>query len=172
MQFIVEGRQAVERGIVVRCPYIVISIRDPGRRPARIRRTAGLRGTLHLSFHDAEPTTAMRLPDSITLMTVADAERIWAFVQEHLPEIGAIVCHCEQGMSRSPAVAAALAEALGEAPTPIVRWTQPNQTVYRLLKKTITRLQQDDARAWLAGGRKKVTQSASEVMRPPGRVPR
>ena len=145
MQFIVEGRQAVERGIVVRCPYIVISIRDPGRRPARIRRTAGLRGTLCLAFHDAEPTTAMRLPDSITLMTADDAERIWRFVQEHLADIGAIVCHCEQGMSRSPAVAAALAEALGEDPTPIVSWTQPNQTVYQLLKSTIARLQQTDA---------------------------
>jgi predicted protein tyrosine phosphatase len=142
MQFIVEGRQGVERGIVVRVPYIVISIHDPGKRPARIRRTAGLRGILYLSFHDAEPTTSMRLPDSIKLMTAADAERIWGFVQEHLPEIGAIVCHCEQGMSRSPAVAAALAEALGEDPAPIERWTQPNQTVYQLLKSTITRLQE------------------------------
>lgn len=145
MQFIVESRCAVEAGIAVRFPYIVISIHDPGRRPARIPRTAGWRGTLCLSFHDAEPIRGLRLPDSIRLMTVADAERIWRFVQEHLPEIGAIVCHCEQGMSRSPAVAAALAEALGEDSKPIVRWTQPNQTVYRLLKRTIARLQQTEA---------------------------
>ncbi len=145
MQFIVEDRYTVEDGIAVRVPYIVISIRDPGRRPARIPRTAGLRGTLRLFFHDAEPTNGMTLPDSIQLMTVADAERIWRFVQEHLGDIGAIVCHCEQGMSRSPAVAAALAEALGEDPAPIVAWTQPNQTVYQLLKRTIARLEQEDA---------------------------
>ncbi len=59
--------------------------------------------------------------------------------------IGAIVVHFEQGMSRNPAVAAALAEALGEDPTTIVAWTQPNQTVYQLLKSTIVRLQQEEA---------------------------
>ncbi len=145
MQFIVEDRYTVEDGIAVRVPYIVIAIRDPGRRPAGIPRTGGLRGTLRLFFHDAEPTSGMTLPDSIQLMTVADAERIWRFVQEHLGNIGAIVCHCEQGMSRSPAVAAALAEAAGEDPAPIVAWAQPNQTVYQLLKNTIARLQQEES---------------------------
>ena len=46
-------------------------------------------------------------------------------------------------MSRSPAAtaAAALAEASGEDPAPIVAWTHPNQTVYQLLKNTVARWQ-------------------------------
>ena len=78
-------------------------------------------------------------------LTVADAERIWRFVQEHLPGIRAIVCHCEQGMSRSPAVAQALAEALGVDQRHIVRGRNPNKRVYRLLKDTFARLQKTDA---------------------------
>lgn len=139
MQFIVEDRATVEDGIAISLPYIVISIHDPGRYPPHVPRTAGLRGVLTLAFHDAEPCASLELPSVIKLMTEADAERIWQFVQEHRDAIGAIVCHCEQGMSRSPAVAAALAEALGEDPAPITRWAQPNQHVYELLKRTIAR---------------------------------
>ena len=143
MQILVEDRRTVENGIALRVPYIVISIHYPTGRPAEIPPDPNCRGTLWLSFHNADP--AQEAVSSDGWLTEADAERIWAFVQKHRAGIGAIVCHCEQGMSRSPAVAAALAEALGEDPTPIVRWTQPNQTVYQLLKSTIVRLPPTDA---------------------------
>ena len=51
-----------------------------------------------------------------------------------------IVCHCEQGMSRSPAVAMALAKALGGDADSILAESQPNQHVYRMLRDTIARL--------------------------------
>ena len=40
MHFIVTDRRTIEQGIVVRSAYVVISIRDPGRRKARLRRQA------------------------------------------------------------------------------------------------------------------------------------
>ena len=139
MQFIVHDRQSIEHGIVVRAAYIVISIRDPDKRPVRVPRPAGLRDVLFLTFHDAEPARGLKLPDHVQLMQASDATKIWDFVQQHRDEVGAIVCHCEQGMSRSPAVAAALAEALGEDADAIRAESQPNQYVYELLRDTIAR---------------------------------
>ena len=42
-------------------------------------------------------------------MSQADAHTIWNFVRQHEESRKVIVVHCEQGMNRSPAVAAALA---------------------------------------------------------------
>lgn len=123
--------------------YIVISIHNPTGRPAEIPPDPNCRGTLWLSFHDADP--AQEAASSDGWLTEADAERIWAFVQKHRAGISAIVCHCEQGMSRSATVAQALAEALGVNPRPIVRGRSPNKRVYRLLKNVFARLQQDKA---------------------------
>ena len=146
MQILVEDRRTVEDGVALRVPYIVISIHDPTGRPAQIPPDANCRGTLWLSFRDAEPLEkAGSASSSDGWLTVADAERIWRFVREHLPGIRAIVCHCEQGMSRSPAVAQALAEALGLDQRLIVLGRNPNNRVYRLLKDAIARLQQDEA---------------------------
>ena len=137
MQFIVHDRRSVERGIVVRTPYVLVSIRDPDKPPVRARRAAGLRDVLFLAFHDAEPVRGWRLPPEIRLMQPLDAVRIWEFVQRHRDGIGTIVCHCEQGMSRSPAVALALAEALDGDAEAILAESQPNQYVYNLLRDTI-----------------------------------
>ena len=144
MEFIVTDRRTIEKGIIVRSAYVVISIRDPGKHKARLRKTSGLRDALFLAFHDAESADGLVLPPSIQLMTVSDAERIWRFVQEHLGNVGTIVCHCEQGMSRSPAVAVALAEALGENTEAILACAQPNWNVYNLLRATIARLQREE----------------------------
>ena len=141
MQILVEDRRTVENGIALRVPYIVISIHYPTGRPAEIPPDLNCRGTLWLSFHDADP--AQEAASSDGWLTEADAERIWAFVQKHRAGISAIVCHCEQGMSRSPAVAQALAEALGVDQRLIVLGQNPNKRVYRLLKNILARLQQD-----------------------------
>lgn len=142
MQFHVYDRRTVERGIVVRDAYVVISIRDPEAPMVRVRHAAGLREVLSLAFHDAEPVWNMNLPNGIQLMRTQDAVNIWEFVQQHREHVGAIVCHCEQGMSRSPAVAWALAEALEGDVATILAESQPNQYVYELLRDTIARLEQ------------------------------
>ena len=133
MEFIVTDRRSIERGLVVRTPYIVISVRDPGTPKPRIRRGAGFRDALYLAFHDAEPTDQFELPSDISLMSHRDGERIWEFVYRWSDQIGTIVCHCEQGMSRSPAVAIGLCVGLGEDSAELVAEYSPNVYVRQLV---------------------------------------
>jgi predicted protein tyrosine phosphatase len=88
----------------------------------------------------------MNLPKGVKLMQAEDAVKIWEFVSQHREHIGAIVCHCEQGMSRSPAVAWALAEALEGDVDAILASSQPNEYVYELLRDTIARLESKETR--------------------------
>ena len=136
MRFIIVSRSEAEQGIVVRTPYVVVSITNPGRRRARIPKPAGFRGVLHVQFHDAVPVDGEVLPQDIVLMTREHAEKIWRFVAQHQDQVGTIVVHCEQGMSRSPAVAAALAERLGGNSDRFLQEYQPNEYVYALMLST------------------------------------
>ena len=138
--FLISDHQTVESGIIVKTPYIVISIRDPGSPRPLLRRPPAFVDALFLEFHDAEPSGGMLLPNSIRLMSRQDAEKIWEFVRAHLGRAGTIVCHCEQGMSRSPAVALALAESLGGNTDEILADGQPNQYVYRMMREAILRI--------------------------------
>lgn len=146
MEFHVYDRRSVERGIVIREAYVLISIRDPDKPSVSHRRPSGLRDVLSLAFHDAEPAVGINLPKSVQLMQAEDAVKIWEFVQQHCKHIGAIVCHCEQGMSRSPAVAWALAEALEGDVGAILAESQPNKYVYELLRDTIAQLESKEKR--------------------------
>jgi len=134
MEFIVASRDEIEQGIIVGTPpYVVVSITDPDKPQARIRERVGLRGVLHIEFHDAVPVDGEALPPHIVLMTREHAEEIWDFVARHQDQVGTIVVHCEQGMSRSPAVAAALAERLeGENDRFFLEY-QPNEYIYDLM---------------------------------------
>jgi predicted protein tyrosine phosphatase len=137
VQFIVASRSEIERGIVVRTPYVVISITDPGTRRARIRRPTGIRGVLHVQFHDAVPVKGSPLPADVVLVTKEHAKRIWAFVFHHQGQVGTVVVQCEQGMSRSPAVAAALCTQLGSDSARFFQEYQPNDYVYSLMKASL-----------------------------------
>ena len=137
MQFIVVGRDEIEDGVVVREPYAVVSISDPGSRKPRLRQPILFRGALFLKFHDAEPE-AQQHPD-IVLMKPAHAKRIWNFFREQQDKIGALVVHCEQGASRSPAVAAAICKTLGDDNSRFFEEFVPNRYVYELVLKTVPR---------------------------------
>jgi predicted protein tyrosine phosphatase len=127
----VTDRTGIERGIRVRSSYAVISISDPGSRRPKVRKQSGLRAVLRLCFHDAEPTGMPDLDRRVTCMHADQARQIWEFVTQHA-DVGTIVVHCEAGMSRSPAVAAALCEAMGMDDR-FSREYQPNAHVYRLV---------------------------------------
>lgn len=133
MELIVTDRASIEAGIVVRGRYVVISIHDPDKPRPKIPNRLGLVDILYLAFHDAEPTDDPSLPANIQLMTADHARQIWDFVQRHIEDIDVVVCHCEQGMSRSPAVAAALAEFLGQSSERFYLEFQPNEYVYQLI---------------------------------------
>lgn len=98
MNFIVSGREEIESGIPVRTPYVVISITDPGTRPAKIRRPAGFRDLLRLEFHDAVPVQDFELPAEVVLMNDGHAKCIWKFVRQWQDRVDTIVVHCEQGL--------------------------------------------------------------------------
>lgn len=133
MKIIVTDRESIESGIVVLSSYIVVSIHDPDKRKAAVRKQSGLRDLLHVAFHDAEPVASMSLPVGVKLMTADDAAAIWKFADAHRHTVGAVVVHCEQGMSRSPAVAAAIAKAWALEEAPFWRRHQPNRYVYDLM---------------------------------------
>jgi predicted protein tyrosine phosphatase len=133
MQFVVVGRDEIERGVLVREPYAVISISDPGTPKPQIRKPILLRGALFLKFHDAEE----QMHPDIVLMNPAHAKRIWRFVREHQDKIGILVVQCEQGASRSPAVAAAICRTLGGDDSRFFDEFMPNPYVYALLLKTV-----------------------------------
>ena len=139
MKFLVAGRHEIERGIVVKGRYALISISDPTKRPPKVRRQPGLRATLQLRFHDAEPTASLTLPAGITLVSEQDALTVAGFVAEHRASVDYIVVHCEQGMSRSPAVASAIAWALGENHGRFFDEYQPNQYVFEMIKRAFER---------------------------------
>lgn len=132
MKFIVRDRESVQQGILVRSSYILISIRDPERPKVRVPKQSGLRDVLYLAFHDVDPAGDTALPDDVTLMTHEDAKRIWSFVKKWEKKIGSVVVRCEQGMSRSPAVAAALCKSMGGDDRFFWQEYRPNRHVYRL----------------------------------------
>lgn len=137
MEFVVAGRKEIERGIPVRTAYVVISITDPGSRPARIPKSAGFRDVLRLQFHDAIPLKIFRLPPDVVLMNEDHAESIWQFVRQWQETVETIVVHCEQGMSRSPAVAAAICDALGGDNRWLFQEYFPNRYVYNLMAEAV-----------------------------------
>lgn len=120
-------------------PYVVISVHDPDKPPARVRRQPALRAVLVLSFDDAEEIPGTAEPGEITLMSEDQARRIVAFVLKHEAGIGTVVVHCEQGMSRSPAIAAALCRGLGGDDAPFWSDYSPNRLVFRLLREAWVR---------------------------------
>ena len=133
MRIIATDRESVERGLVMREPSILISIRDPEKRPVRLRHCLLRKGILELAFHDAEPVAGFIPLDPITYIAEVDADEIWDFVRKHEGTYEVIVVHCEQGMSRSPAVAAALARGLGLDDSFFWQENQPNQYVYKTI---------------------------------------
>ena len=135
MNILVTDRQSIEEGFVVRSSYALISITDPDRPPARVPNTIGCRALLRCAFHDASPIPGMAA--DVEAMRPEHARDIADFVRQHRPDVGAFVVHCEAGMSRSPAVAAAIAEYLGEDPGYFFKHYQPNDWVHGLTREAL-----------------------------------
>jgi predicted protein tyrosine phosphatase len=72
--------------------------------------------------------------DEATLFSREQATQIWDMVLAHRAELERIVVHCDAGMSRSPAVAAALARVLNEDDATFFAGRyRPNMRVYKVM---------------------------------------
>jgi predicted protein tyrosine phosphatase len=86
--------------------WAIISISKPGREPANLR--WGWCGILRLAFHDISAED--RASSSRQIFSHEQARDVWTFVDEHAPFVDGILVHCDAGISRSAAVAKAIAE--------------------------------------------------------------
>jgi len=139
MDIFVFSREEIEAGVIVPSDYVVISIGDPDKPRARVKAEAGLRDVLYVAFRDAEPSPSAMVSAEAGPMTAAHAEAIRDFVRRHQGSVGAIVVHCEQGMSRSPAVAAAVSQSLGLDYRRFFQMYAPNRHVYDLVMDAFER---------------------------------
>lgn len=105
-----------------------ISISDPGFR-ASLPEVANIIDTLYLEFHDK-----IRPKDGVQLFSEKHALSIYEFVGKY-QDYSEIIIHCAAGMSRSPAIAWALAEYFGSTTAESFYTTNywPNQHVYMLM---------------------------------------
>ncbi|MGH7857977.1 MAG: hypothetical protein ACREQY_11670 [Candidatus Binatia bacterium] len=128
MRFIVLSRlQALSLDLRER--HAVISIREPGSDMPQIPSNDFCRGILRLSFHDRD---RLDTPET-ELFTAEHARRILGFVDGIHGTIDALVVHCEAGISRSAAVAAALSRALFGEDRFFFDHYAPNRLVYATL---------------------------------------
>jgi predicted protein tyrosine phosphatase len=121
-------------------PHVVISIKEPGPAKRAVFPENSYRiAELYLDFCDMDALRSpnvKNLPDVYKLFCEDDARSILKFLELMLPYINLIVVNCPGGISRSSAVAAAIAKILGQSDerffNPKGPYT-PNRFIYRTL---------------------------------------
>lgn len=131
MDFFVYSRPAIESVPQHDVPHVVVSITTTAEDRARIPASPQCLGILRLSFPDADG--AIDGYSEEELFSASHADRVWDFVLGHRADITRVVLHCDAGLSRSPAVAAALAKVLVGDDAPFFARYRPNMRVYRTL---------------------------------------
>jgi predicted protein tyrosine phosphatase len=132
MEIFVYSRSALDAVAPHEVPHVIISITSNPDDVARLRLTNMCRGVLRLSFPDAEAPSPLYA--EANLFSRKQASDVWTFTQQHLSEIQRIIVHCDAGVSRSSAVAAALARVLNDDDTEFFGGRyRPNMRVYRIL---------------------------------------
>lgn len=127
MKFQVENRGSIS-SINPSSPHVVISISDPEQGKANVATNSLTKDVLFLEFHDTNVAD-----HGMTLFDRSHAEKILSFIRRYTDEVDLLVVHCNAGMSRSPAVAAALSKIyLGDDSVWFATKT-PNSLVYRTI---------------------------------------
>lgn len=120
-------------------PWAAISISD---RPDEFPKLNACQrvGLLQLCFHDVddvshwEQSPAYDAEVEPVLFTYQMAQQVWCFVEQHRGKIETLLVHCFAGRSRSPAIAAAIAECLlRDTERTHFRGKCPNMRVYSKL---------------------------------------
>ena len=146
MNFRVMSRRQIEQSNPLLVPHVIISIRNPESPVPRVVQTKKTKGVLYMQFDDlhSPKLATIRAMGYVVLFNEEMADQIIDFVKKHEQEIEYIVCHCEMGVSRSAAVAAALAqfyngdnrEFFGSGIYGSSRYS-PNMLVYDILSKKL-----------------------------------
>lgn len=96
-------------------------------------------GLLQLSYADIDNSSLESTEEAYKLFSQEQAEQIWNFLEEYSPKIKTLLVHCEAGISRSPATAAAISKVLnGDDSFYFKRYT-PNAFVYRTILESAAR---------------------------------
>lgn len=95
--------------------YAVLSFVDVGVEVPRIERLAGLVERLVISADDCTPSDAEFNGRRLRPLSQAQAKQIARFVHANADRIDTLVIHCHAGLSRSPAAALEIAQALAIA---------------------------------------------------------
>lgn len=133
-EFNVYSRQAIEDAAAHEVPHIIISIRTPGDRHAILRTNEHTLNVLRLSFHDlndaAMEHVEVRDQYEAECFNAEHARRILAIVKTN-PDAQRLIVNCDAGISRSPAVAAALSKILARDDSYFFSRYCPNSRVHR-----------------------------------------
>lgn len=128
MELAVYSRGAIEAVSVIEAPHVIVSITTTRDDRAALPAGPSCAGVLRLVFADVDDVGGAHIA-----FDAEHARAVWDFVEQHRERVSRIVLHCDAGISRSPAVAAAIARALGHDDAPFFRRYRPNMRVYRTL---------------------------------------
>ena len=111
-------------------PWAAISIKNEGMSQVQFPIENRV-GVLRMDFDDLD-----RIPRDnrhCTLFNEKMANEVWDFVLEVWDKIGLLLIHCNHGMSRSPAIAAAICKVKYGNDNNWFETKTPNRRVYKLL---------------------------------------
>lgn len=133
MQFIVlSGREIKHYNIEE--VHIVISITSPSSKHPELPIVDSRIGLLQLKFYDLDERAT-----GYSLFTKEQASAILNFFNYYKSKISTVICQCEAGISRSSAVAAALAKSIGQSDEKFFKYYLPNRYVYRTILEESTK---------------------------------
>ena len=108
----------------IQSPHLLISIRNPNQLVA-LPKNHHCSSKLILEFEDIDIIKSDR-----NTFNHENARQILDFIESHCHKVDTIVAHCGAGISRSPAVCAALSKIINNCDDMIFKCSIPNMLVY------------------------------------------
>ena len=139
MEIVVKSRDALPEIAGLGAPLAVVSVSDRPDDFPEVPASCDCRGALRLSFDDVEAGLDLFADGRpVRPFSAHQARQVAAFVLGLPAEVCALVFQCEAGLSRSPAMAAAVSRSMGLDDLRFFRMYIPNRLVYRLVLEQIT----------------------------------
>jgi len=135
LQFIVLNEYSVQKYDIAE-KHILISITSPGYEHPKLPESKSRLGLLQIKFHDIDKDLIIK-GKKYPAFTKEQANIILDFFNKYKSRANTIICQCEVGVSRSPAVAAALCKINKQNDNKFFKYYCPNMFVYRTLLNTI-----------------------------------